>query len=101
LPVEARLERDEPLRNDPELADIRDGKRKPPVMRAKLTEQDRAGLDRRAVRFGVVDAYDLLVPVREHAGFPTVAKELTRVDTQFLKNAQQGRITEQVHRINV
>ena len=99
--MEARLERDEPLRDNPELANVWDGERKPPVMRAKLAEQDRAGLDRSAVRFGVVDAYDLLVPVREHAGFPTIAKKLTRIDPQFLKNAQQGRITEQVHRLNL
>jgi hypothetical protein len=101
LPVEARLERDEPLRDDPELADVRDGKRKLSVMRAKLAEEDRAGLDRCAIRFGVVDAYDLLVPVRKHASFPTIAQERNRIDTQFLKDAQQGRITEQVHRIDV
>ena len=99
--MEARLKRDEPLRDDPELANVWDGERKLPVMRAKLAEEGRAGLDRCAVRFGVVDAYDLLVPVREHASFPAVAKERTRVDTQFLENAQQGRITEQVHRIDV
>jgi hypothetical protein len=99
--VEPRLERDEPLRDDPELANVRDGKRKPPVMRAKLAEEDRAGLDRRAVRFGVVDAYDLLVAVREHAGLSPVTQEGTRIDTQFPKDAQQGRITKQVHRFEV
>jgi hypothetical protein len=86
--VEARLERDEPLRDDPELANVRDGKRKPSVMRAKLAEEGRTGIDRRAIHFGVVDAYDLLVPVREHAGFPTVAEERPRSDTQFPKDAQ-------------
>jgi hypothetical protein len=71
------------------------------VMRAKLAEEDRAGLDRRAVRFGVVDACDLLVPVREHAGFPAIAEERARIDTQFSEDAEQGRITEQLHRIDV
>jgi hypothetical protein len=101
LSVEARFERDEPLRDDPELANVWDGKRKPPVMRAKLAEEGRAGLDRCSVRFGVVDACDLLVPVREHAGFPTVAEERTRIDAQLLEDTQQRRITEQVHRIDV
>jgi hypothetical protein len=70
-------------------------------MRAKLAQEDRAGFDGRAVRFGVMDAYDLLIPVREHAGLPTVTEKRTGIDTQFPKDAQQGRVAEQFHRIDV
>jgi hypothetical protein len=101
LATKARLERDKPLRNDPELTYVWDSKRKPPVMSTKLAEEDGAGLHRRAVRFCVMDADDLLVPVCEHAGFPAVAQERTWFDTQFAKDAQQRRITEQLHRIDV
>ena len=71
------------------------------MVRTKLAQEHRAGLDRRAVRFGVVNAHDLLVTVREHTRFPAVAHERSGIEAQFRKDAQQGGITEQVHRIDV
>ena len=101
LSVEARLERDEAVRDDLALANVRDGKRQLPAMRVELAEEGRAGINRSAICFGVVDAYDLVAPVREHAGFSTEAQERRRIDPQLPEHAQQGRITEQVHRVDV
>jgi 3-oxoadipate enol-lactonase len=90
LPAEARLESDEPLRDDAELTNVRDGEREPPVMRAKLAEQERAGLDRCAVRFSAVDAYDLLLPMRKHAGLSSVTRERPDGTLPFCAHAEHA-----------
>jgi hypothetical protein len=70
-------------------------------MRAKLREEECAGLDLRAFYFGMVDAYDLVVPVRENTGFSAITQERSRIDTQFRKDTLQGGITEQLHHIDL
>ena len=58
-------------------------------MSLKLVEEGRAALDGRALCFGVVNADDLLVRVREHAGFPPVTKQRPGMNAQFPKDAQE------------